>query len=211
MGRVRRVVLTGGVATGKSYVLEQFAALGVPTADADQLAHTTYAPNGPAWRAVRERFGPGIFDERGLVDRRALGSLVFADETARSALNAIVHPHVRIAITTWFANLDPDPTVPFGIVAIPLFYETPRTEVYHRVIVTACRDEAQLARVMARGLSEHEATQRIAAQLSTTEKVQKADYAIWTDDTHAETARRVSEIFRTLGKELADPQETGDS
>ncbi|MDP6579914.1 MAG: dephospho-CoA kinase [Vicinamibacterales bacterium] len=207
---MRRVVLTGGVATGKSYVLEQFAALGVPTSDADQLAHTTYAPNGPAWLAVRQRFGAGIFDEKGLVDRRALGSLIFADERARSALNAIVHPHVRIAITDWFANLEPDPAVPFGIVAIPLFYEIPRTEVYDRVIVTACREEAQLARVMARGLTEHEAKQRIAAQLSTTEKVHRADYAIWTDDTHAETARRVVEIFRTLGEELADPRETGD-
>ncbi len=193
-----RVVLTGGIATGKSYVLDRFAALGVPTIDADQLAHATVAPDGPAWQGVADRFGAGMFDDQGQLDRRKLGTLVFADDTARAALNAIVHPHVRVAINRWFVDLEPAGAPPLGIVAIPLFYESPRIEAVDRVIVTACHDETQLARVVARGLTEDEARQRIGAQLPTPEKVRRADYAIWTDGTHAETGRQVEEIFWKL-------------
>ena len=209
-GRVRRIVLTGGIATGKSYVLDRFAALDVPTIDADRLAHAAYVPDGPVWQAVRDRFGAEMFDDRGVLDRPKLGALVFADETARAALNAIVHPHVRVAINRWFADLEPPPAAPYGIVAIPLFYESTRVEVFDRVIVTACQDDTQRARVVARGLSESEARRRIAAQLPTREKVRRGDYAIWTDGIHAETDRQVEEILRKLRVELADRQEAGD-
>ena len=209
-GRVRRVVLTGGIATGKSYVLARFAALGVPTTDADQLAHAAQAPDGPAWQAVRDRFGAGMFDNRGLLDRPKLGALVFADQTARAALNAIVHPHVRVAITRWFADLEAAGTPQLGIVAIPLFYESRRTDTFHRVIVTACQDETQLARVVARGLTEEEAGQRIGAQLPTLEKVRRADYTIWTDGAHAETDQQVDKIFRELLPRASPPSVADD-
>ena len=198
---MRRVVLTGGIATGKSYVLDRFAALGVPTTDADQLAHAVVAPDGPAWQAVRDRFGAGMFDDQGLLNRPKLGALVFADQAARAALNAIVHPHVRAAINGWFADLEPAGAPQLGIVAMALFYEIPRTETFDRVIVTACHDETQLARVMARGLCETEARQRIAAQLPTREKTRRADYTIWTGGTHAETDRQVEEIYERLSAE----------
>lgn len=197
-GTVRRIVLTGGIATGKSHVLGQFAGLGVPTTDADRLAHATFAADGPAWGPIRDRFGPGVFDARGHVDRRTLGALVFADNTARATLNAIVHPHVRVAISNWFADLERRPAHQFGIVAIPLFYESPRAESFDRVIVTACQDDAQLARVMARGLTDREARQRIAAQLPTDDKIRQADYVIWTDGPPADTNRRVKEIYQAL-------------
>ena len=210
MSHTRRVVLTGGIGTGKSYVLARFAALGVPTIDADQLAHAAQAPDGPAWQAVRDRFGTEMFDDRGLLDRPKLGALVFADETARAALDAIVHPHVRAAVAAWLADLEPRPETPFGLVAIPLFYESAQTELFDRVIVTACPDDMQLARVMARGLTEQEARQRIAAQLPTSEKLRRADHVIWTDGTHAETARRVEEIYdRLLADTPSDDQEAG--
>ena len=194
-------MLTGGIGTGKSHVLDRFAALGVPTIDADQLAHAATAPHGPAWQAVRDRFGAGVFDDRGLLDRPRLGALVFADQTARTALNAIVHPHVRVSINAWFADIEPYPPAAFGIVAIPLFYESAGAELFDWVIVTACQDHTQLARVMARGLTEREAGQRIAAQLPTREKVRRADDTIWTDGTHAETDRRVDEIYERLSAE----------
>ena len=194
-------MLTGGIGTGKSHVLDRFAALGVPTIDADRLAHAAVAPDGPAWQAVRDRFGAGVFDDRGLLDRPRLGALVFADETARAALNAIVHPHVRFSINAWFSDIEPRSPAAFGIVAIPLFYESARVELFDRVIVTACQDDTQLARVMARGLTEREAGQRIAAQLQTREKVRLADDTIWTDGTHAETDRQVDEIRARLSAE----------
>ena len=195
---IRRVVLTGGIATGKSYVLERFAALGLPTADADQLAHAAIAPGEPAWQAIRDQFGSEMFDEQGVVDRSKLGALVFENDSARSALNKIVHPQVRVAISKWFADLERLASHSFGIVAIPLYYESSRPDAFDRVIVTACQMDIQLARVKLRGLSPREARLRINAQLPTDEKARRADYTIWTDGLQADTDRRVKEIFEEL-------------
>ena len=193
-----RVVLTGGIATGKSHVLERLAAAGVPTSDADRWAHDAIAPGGPAWQDVRDRFGPGVIDAEGRVDRRRLGAIVFADDAARADLNAIVHPRVRSAIGGWFDELERRPAHRFGVVAIPLFFESARAETFGRVIVTACGREAQIARVVARGFSRDEAERRIAAQLPTDEKVRRADYVIRTDGTPGETDRQVDAIRREL-------------
>ena len=193
-----RVVLTGGIATGKSHVLERFAAAGVPTSDADGWAHDAIAPGGPAWQDVRDRFGPEVIDAEGRVDRRRLGAIVFADDAARADLNAIVHPRVRSAISGWFDELERRPAHRFAVVAIPLFFESPRNESFDRVIVTACGRAAQVARVIARGFSRDEAERRIAAQLPTEEKVRRADYVIRTDGTPGETDRQVDAIRRGL-------------
>lgn len=193
-----RVVLTGGIATGKSRVLDRLAAAGVPTSDADRWAHDAIAPGGPAWQDVRDRFGPDVIDAEGRVDRRRLGAIIFADADARADLNAIVHPRVRSAVGGWFDELERRPTHRFAVVAIPLFFESPRTEAFDRVIVTACRREAQAARVVARGFSRDEAERRIAAQLPTEEKVRRADHVIRTDGTLAETDRQVDAVYREL-------------
>lgn len=193
-----RVVLTGGIATGKSRALDRFAANGVPTSDADRWAHEAMAPGGPAWQDVRDRFGPGVFDAQGRIDRRRLGAVVFADDAARADLNAIVHPRVRSAVAAWFARLERRPDHRFGVVAIPLFFESPRAESFDRVIVTACGRDAQVARVTARGFTREEAERRIAAQLPTAAKTRRADYVIRTDGTLADTDRQVDALCRRL-------------
>ncbi len=193
-----RVVLTGGIATGKSHALARFAVHGVPTSDADRWAHEAAAPGGPAWQDLRDRFGPAVFDAEGRVDRRRLGDVVFADDAARADLNAIVHPRVRAAITNWFTGLERHPGHRFGIVAIPLFFESARAESFDRVIVTACGHPAQVARVVARGFSRDEAERRIAAQWPTAEKTRRADCVIRTDGTLADTDRQVDAIHRAL-------------
>ena len=192
-----RVVLTGGIATGKSRVLERFAAAGVPTSDADRWAHDAIAPGGPAWGEVRDRFGPAVIDAEGRVDRRRLGAIVFADDAARADLNAIVHPRVRSAIGAWFDEIERAPHR-FGVVAIPLFFESARAESFDRVIVTACGHSAQVARVVARGFTRDEAERRIAAQLPTAEKVRRADHVIRTDGTLDDTYRQVDALYREL-------------
>lgn len=198
--RPRHVVLTGGIATGKSYVLAQFDALGVPTLDADRLAHQTYAPGGPAWLAIRDRFGIELFDDENRVDRRRLATLVFRDREALAALNAAVHPHVRKAITQWLTDLTREPENPLAVVAIPLYYEETPTATFDTVIVTACHADRQLSRVQDRGLDKQEAIRRIEAQLPTADKVARSDYTIWTDGTLTGTERRVREVYRELSK-----------
>lgn len=196
--RVRRIALTGGIATGKSHVREQLERLGVPTIDADVLAREAVAPGTPGLDAVVRRFGAGVLNRDGALNRSKLGSIVFADPEARRELEAIVHPAVRKAMGDWFASLDPG-THPYAIADIPLLYEVGRDRDFDAVIVAACSPETQIQRLIERnGLSEAEARQRIAAQLPIDEKVRRADYVIRTDGTFADTARQVREVFERL-------------
>ena len=161
---VRRIALTGGIATGKSYVRARLEELGVPTIDADVLAREAVTPGTPGLEAVVTRFGSQVLDERGALDRQKLAAIVFADPDARRALEAIVHPAVRRAADQWFAALDPS-RQRYAVADIPLLYEVGRDRDFDAVIVVACAPETQLRRAMERdGLSESDARQRLAAQ-----------------------------------------------
>jgi dephospho-CoA kinase len=195
--KARRVALTGGIATGKSYVRARFEAMGVPTIDADTLARQVVAPNTPGLESVVRTFGGELLLPSGALDRRKLGALVFADPAKRRILEAIIHPAVRKATDDWFAALGAD--VPFAIADIPLLYETGRHNDFEVVIVAAAEPDEQVRRIVARDrLNEVEARQRIAAQLPITEKVARADYVIRTDGTFDATNRQVQEIYQAM-------------
>ena len=197
-GRVRRVALTGGIATGKSHVRERFERLGVPTIDSDRLARDAVAPGSPGLAAVVERFGRGVLDPSGALDRHKLAEIVFADEQARKTLESIIHPEVRRATDAWFASLDPAQH-PYAIADIPLLYEVNRDRDFDVVIVAAADPETQIRRVMHRdGLSEAEARQRLAAQWSIDEKVRRADYVIRTEGPQEDTDRQIREVWEAL-------------
>lgn len=190
--------MTGGIATGKSYVRERFAVLGVPTIDADVLARDAVAPGSAALAAVVRRFGAGVLDADGTLDRQKLAKIVFADPEARRALEAIIHPEVRRATEAWFSSLDAS-RHPFAIADIPLLYEVGRDRDFDVAVVVACAPETQVRRVMERdGVSEAEARQRLAAQMPIDEKERRADYVIRTDGTFEETDRQVIEVFERL-------------
>jgi dephospho-CoA kinase len=194
----KRVALTGGIATGKSHCLKLFHDAGVPTLDADQLAHAAVEPGTGGHRAVVERFGAGIVDSGGAIDRRALARIVFADPKARRDLETIVHPRVYRAIGEWFAVLG-DRGAPIGIADIPLLFETGREIDYDAVIVTSCPAEMQIERLMARGrMTRKEAQERLAAQLPTAAKVARADYVIDTSGSFEETDRQITAVLEAL-------------
>jgi dephospho-CoA kinase len=189
--------LTGGIATGKSHVRAEFERLGVPTIDADILARAAVAPGTPGLTAVASRFGPGVLDATGGLDRRKLAAIIFDNPDARRDLEQIIHPAVRLAIDHWFAALAPKQ--PCAIADIPLLYETGRAGEFDVVIVTTCDPATQVRRVMARdSVSESEARQRIAAQLSSEEKARRATHVVQTDGTFDDTARQVREIYNEL-------------
>jgi dephospho-CoA kinase len=195
---VCRVALTGGIATGKSYVRAKFEELGVPTIDADRLARDAVAPGTPGLNAVAARFGDGVIDASGALDRRALASIVFADADARRALEAIIHPVVRERTDAWFSSLDAA-AHPVAIADIPLLFETGGDRLYAAVIVTACAPEEQVHRLVARDhITETEARQRIAAQMPIDEKVRRATYVIRTDGSFGDTDAQVRAIAERL-------------
>jgi dephospho-CoA kinase len=192
-----QAALTGGIATGKSYCLARFQALGCPTIDADRLARLALAPGSPGLAAVVNRFGAGLLEEDGSLDRSALARIVFADRGARADLEAIVHPDVYRRIREWFANL------PHGsraaIADIPLLFETGHEHDFDCVIVAACPPEEQLRRLVDRdGLSEADARARIDAQWPIDEKVERADYVIRTDGAFANTDEEIRRVYERL-------------
>jgi dephospho-CoA kinase len=193
-----RVALTGGIATGKSYVLEQFRRRGIPCLDADDLAHGVTSAGTEATAAIAARFGPDILAPDGSVNRATLGPMVFADSTARKELEAIVHPAVYRAIAAGLRAFEMLGEYPMAVVAVPLLYETGAEKQFDRVVVTASRPEVQLARLVERGMSEEAARQRLAAQWPMEEKVARADLVVRTDGSFEDTDRQIADVLRQL-------------
>jgi dephospho-CoA kinase len=193
-----KVALTGGIATGKSHVLDRFRGHGVPCLDADVLAHGVTKAGTEATTAIAARFGPAILEPDGSIDRKALGAIVFEDETARRALEAIVHPAVYRSIAAGLRAFELMGSQ-LAVVDVPLLYETAHERDFDRVIVTACSVDRQLQRLLTRGMSELEARRRLSAQLPTEDKAARADYVIRTDGSLEETDRQVERILHGLG------------
>jgi dephospho-CoA kinase len=193
-----RVALTGGIATGKSHVLQEFRKRGVPCLDADDLAHGVTTAGTEATAQIAEQFGHEVLDSSGAVDRHKLGAIVFADASARRALEEIVHPAVYRAIAAGMRAFELLEHSPIVIADIPLLYETGHSSDFDRVVVTVCPREIQIRRLRARGMSLAEAEQRLAAQMSADEKALRADYIIQTDDTIESTNAQVDQILEIL-------------
>ncbi len=199
-----RVALTGGIATGKSYALNRFAALGAAVLDTDVLARRAVEPGTPGLASIVSRFGQGILTPEGHLDRKALAQIVFHDLEARRDLEAIIHPIVYEGLRDWFAaqRLDPprgDAGRPVAIAAVPLLYETGHEGDVDRAIVAACRPDQQIARLIARdGMSPDEAEARIAAQFPIGEKRRRADYVVDTSGSVADTDRDVDAVWARL-------------
>lgn len=193
-----RVALTGGIATGKSHVLDQFRRRGVPCLDADALVHGVEAAGTESTRAIAARFGPDVIAADGSVDRGKLAPIVFADASARRDLEAIVHPAVYRAIAAGLRAFELAERPALALVDVPLLYESGRAGDFDKVIATVCPPEVQIARLLARGMSEGEARQRLAAQLPAADKGARADFVVRTDGSFANTERQVDELLEVL-------------
>jgi dephospho-CoA kinase len=191
-----RIALTGGIATGKSHVLDQLRKRGVPCIDSDTLAHVVTSAGTEATAAIADRFGTDMLAPDGSVNRAKLGAIVFADPAARNDLEAIVHPAVYRAIAAGLRGFELLGDSPFAVVDIPLLYETGAEKDFDRVVVTACSPDLQLARLRERGMSETEARQRLAAQWPTDEKAARADFVIRTDGAFEDTDRQVADLVQ---------------
>jgi len=196
-----KVALTGGIATGKSYVLEQFRRRGVPCLDADALVHGVTAAGTDGASAIAARFGPEILTADGAVDRAKLGPIVFADPAARRELEAIVHPAVYRAIAAGLRGFALTGDYRFAVADIPLLYETAAEKDFDRVIVTACAPETQISRLVERGMTEEAARQRLAAQWPAEKKTSRADFVIDTDGSFAQTDEQVGRLVKSLTSE----------
>src|SRR5471032_1158469 len=144
---MQKIALTGGIATGKSYILEQFRKHGIPCLDSDVLTHGVEAAGTEATQAIAARFGD-VLTADGAVDRRKLAPIVFADAGERRELEAMVHPAVYRAIAAGLRAFELLGGYPLAVVDVPLLYESGHAADFDRVIATVCSAERQLARLV---------------------------------------------------------------
>ena len=193
---MQRIALTGGIASGKSFVADEFAALGAVLVDSDLIAREVVEPGTPGLAQIVERFGEGVLAEDGSLDRPRLGALVFSDDAARADLNAIVHPLVRRRAAELEAAA-PDGAIVIQV--IPLLVETGLDEGFDTVLVVDVPVEVQIERLMRRNsLTEAEALARIDAQADRGRRLAAATHVIANSGSRSATRERVREVWRDL-------------
>ena len=197
-----KVALTGGIATGKSYVLARLKERGIAVIDADDIVHEALGPGTPATTAIASRFGTVFLKPDGSIHRTLLAVEVFRDPETRHQIEALLHPVVYKSIREWFDRL----AGPIGVASIPLLYETNRQTDFDFVAVTVCPPDVQLERLLQRdGMSEEEARQRIGAQMPAEEKAARADFVILTGGTKEATIRQVDDLITALHQVASTP------
>jgi dephospho-CoA kinase len=198
-----KVGLTGGIATGKSYVLGVLRELGCEVIDADTVAHQAIEPGKSAYQEIVNEFGQAVLNKDGTINRAALGSIVFADQTKRERLNAIVHPRVFEAQAEWFAAVAARNPHGIAVFDAALMIETGSHKRFDKVVVVYCEPQLQLERLMARNnLSREQVEARINAQMPSAEKLKYADFSINTSGSFEETRRQTEALYTKL-KQLA--------
>jgi len=180
-GAQRRIGLTGGIASGKSTVARWLEQQGLPVLDADVYAREALAPGTPGAAAVLERYAEVVRAKNsttnsGVIDRAALGQIVFNAPQEREWLERLVHPLVRERFDAELAALAAQPAV---VLVIPLLFEAGLESLCSEIWLVDCEREQQLERLMQRdGLSQAAAQARINAQWPLERKRELADRVI---------------------------------
>ncbi len=186
--------LTGGIASGKSALEREFAALGIFVADADLIARQIVEPGQPALADVAAHFGPSVLSADGSLDRAGLRMRVFGDEVARRALEAILHPVIRTTLLEQCRAANS----PYAIAAIPLLTEGGGRHAYpwlDRILVVDAPPAMQKARLMQRdGIDAALAESMIAAQASRSQRLALADDIVVNDGSLARLHQAAAEL-----------------
>jgi dephospho-CoA kinase len=193
------VGLTGGLASGKSFVGAALEDLGCKLIQSDVLGHEVLLPDGASYAGVVRAFGYGIPKPDGEIDRRRLALEVFSNKERLRVLNSLVHPQVHARtdqlIAEYHAN-DPDAIV---VVEAAIHIETGGYKRFDKLIVVICTVEQQIERAMKRdGSTQAQTLTRLASQMPLEEKLKYADYVIDTSGQKEETLEQTEEVFNEL-------------
>jgi dephospho-CoA kinase len=193
------VGLTGGIACGKSTVARMLVEKGAFLIDADALAHAVEAPGTETWQAIVDHFGEAILQADRQIDRRKLGTIVFANPAKRALLNRLVHPAVqkeRLARIAAIETKHPDAII---LSEVPLLIETGMMNQFDLVLLVYLSRSAQITRLMTRdGFSREEAQKRLDAQMPIDAKIPFADRVIRNDGSLEETERTTDALLEEL-------------
>ncbi|GHC32520.1 dephospho-CoA kinase [Kushneria pakistanensis] len=197
--------LTGGIAAGKTTIAEAFARRGADWVDVDHLAREVVMPGEPALAEIHERFGDRVMTERGELDRAAMRNIIFEDDQARQALEAITHPRIRERLMQRLETF----SGPYALLVSPLLLETDQHQLVNRILVIDVPPQEQIRRTCARdGVSEAQARAIVAAQMSRNRRLASADDVIDNVGSfHVVDARidRLDLFYRQLARQYNAP------
>ena len=197
-----KVGLTGGLASGKTFVAGKFEELGCAVISADRLGHEALRREGEAFGDVVAEFGEEILGDDGEIKREALGKIVFADPGKLKKLNSLVHPHVFQKQEKLFAEIERRDPKAVVVSEAAIMIESGSYTRYDRIVLAVCTPELQIRRYCEReGASEDDARARLARQMPLDQKRKYADYVIDTSGTKQETETQVREIHQKLLRE----------
>ena len=196
---MKRIGITGGIASGKSVVAGMLREMGFHVIDADRVGHEVIEPGTRAYGEIVAEFGAGVVGADGRIDRGKLGAIVFADGGKLEGLNKIVHPRVEEEMVRQFGEWERAGVKDAAFVEASLLVEAGYQKNLDGLVVAWCTPEQQLERLLARGLSEVEARRRIAAQMPAEEKLKFATEKIDCSGTLEETRRQVEEMVGKIG------------
>ena len=188
--------VTGGIASGKSTVALAFAALGIPWVDADDVAREVVEPGEPALAEIVARFGEQVLHSDGRLNRRALREIVFAEPAERRWLEGVTHPRIRQRLIAHLERMQTE-DAPYVLLVSPLLFESGQSQLVDRCLVVDVPESLQIARTAARDeVGEAQARAIIAAQMSRSERLARADDIIDNSRGEAELIAQVAELDR---------------
>ncbi|HYH50842.1 MAG TPA: dephospho-CoA kinase [Acidimicrobiia bacterium] len=193
-----RVGLSGGIGSGKSTVARALARRGAVVIDADAIAREVVEPGQPGLAAVVERFGEGILDGDGRLDRPALAALVFEDAAARADLNAIVHPLVAAESARRMAAAPAGSVV---VLDVPLLVEAAKSG-YDVVVIVEAPPELRVERLVGRGMTADDARKRMAAQASDEDRRKVADVVLDNSGSEEDLEAQIDSLWAELTASL---------
>jgi dephospho-CoA kinase len=213
-----KVGLTGGIASGKSFVGEVFVTLGARLVQADRIAHQLMLPGQPVYNDVVRHFGGAILNPDLSVNRAKLAEAAFGPANSGAStpsriqeLNRIVHPAVLRSQEEWMDELGRQDPHAVAIVEAALLIEAGAAKSFDRLIVVTCSDEQRIARFAARqklplDAARQEVARRMAAQMPEPEKAKLADFVIDNSGSLDHTREQVREVWNKLHAEALSPR-----
>lgn len=194
-----RVGLTGGLASGKSFVGKTLRSFGAHVIDADALGHQVLARGGPAYTAVVAEFGAEVLNDDGQIERKKLGTQVFGNPERLARLNALVHPHVIAMEEEYLKEAERQDPQGIAVVEAAILIETGSYKRFDKLILVWCTPEQQIARSMHRdGCTLEEARARVARQMPLEDKRKFADFVIDTSGEKERTVEQTRLVYEAL-------------
>ena len=179
MAQNLHIALSGGIASGKTYVSNKFSSLGVDIIDTDIIAHEIVLPGRSALEEITDNFGKSVLQKDGALNRKLMRKIVFEDSKKRLILESILHPKIQNEVKNKISSLNG----PYQIIVVPLLTKSPILKQVNRILIIDCDEKKQLKRLIKRdGISTKLASQIMSSQSDRKERLSIADDIILNDN-----------------------------